>query len=177
MQVHAVQPNQWIQYAITAVIVTIVLALRLRGMRKMRRLRLETLWIVPAIYLLFAGIMFYEFPPTGIAWAVCAAALLVGAGIGWQRGKLMEIHVDPQTHMLNQKASPAAFLFIVVLIVVRMAARGVLAEGGGYGFHLNAMVVTDVLIALALGLFSATRLEMYLRAKRLLDEAKGVRAA
>ena len=177
MQVHTVQPNQWMQYAITAVIVMIVLAIRLRGMRKMRRLRLETLWVVPAIYLLFAGIMFYEFPPTGVAWAVCAAALIVGAGIGWQRGKLMQIQVDPETHALNQKASPAAFLFIVVLIVVRMAAKNVLAGGdGGYGFHLNAMVVTDVLIALALGLFAATRLEMYLRAKRLLDEARGVRA-
>ena len=175
MQVHTVQPNTWVSFAITAVVMVVVLAVRLRGMRKMRRLRLETLWIVPALYLLFAGVMFYEFPPSGIVWAVCAAALIVGAAIGWQRGKLMQIHVDPATHILNQKASPAAFLFIVVLIVVRLVAKNVLAEGGGYGFHLNAMIVTDILIALALGLFSATRLEMYLRAKRLLDEVRSVR--
>lgn len=172
MQVHTAQPDQWITIAITAVVMIVVLTLRLRGMRKMKRLRLETLWIVPALYLLFAGIMFYEFPPTGVAWAVCAVALIVGVAIGWQRGKLMHIHVDPETHMLNQKGSPAAMLFIVALIAIRFGAKTVLAEGGGYGFHFNAMVVTDVLIALALGLFSATRLEMFLRARRMLDAAK-----
>ena len=177
MQGQAGQSSEWISFAITAVVIVVVMALRLRGMRKMRRLRLETLWIVPVVYLIFAGVMFYEFPPTGIAWAVCAVALVAGAAIGWQRGKLMEIHVDPETHRLNQKGSPAALLFIVALIVVRFGAKSILAEGGGYGFHLNAMVVTDVLIALALGLFSATRLEMYLRAKRLLDAARRGSAA
>ena len=176
MQGHAGQSGQMIQYAITAVIVLVVLAIRMRGMSRMRRLRLETLWIVPAIYLVFAGIMFYEFPPTGPAWLLCAAALAVGAGIGWQRGKLMQIHVDPETHMLNQKASPAAFAFIVILVLFRFGARSMMEAGGSYGVHFNAMMVTDVLIALALGLFAATRLEMYIRAKRLLDEARTARA-
>jgi hypothetical protein len=176
MQAHDVQPNQWFSYAITAVVVLVVLALRMRNMSRMRRLRLETLWIVPGIYLVFAAVMFYEFSPTGLAWLVCAAALAIGAAIGWQRGKLMQIHVDPATHTVNQKASPAAFLFIIVLIVVRMGARSMLVGGGSYGLHLNTMLITDVLIAFALGLFAATRLEMYLRAKRLLEEARGARA-
>jgi hypothetical protein len=34
-------------------------------------------------------------------------------------------------------------------------------------------MLTDPLIAFALGMFSLTRLEMYLRAKRLLEEARG----
>ncbi len=173
------QQQQLISYVITGVVVAAVLALRLRGMSRMRRLRLETLWVVPAIYLIFAGVMFYQFPPPPIGWAISGAALLAGAAIGWQRGKLMQIHVDPETHALNQKASPAAMIFIVVLIVVRMAAKSVLATGGGTGFHLSAMLVTDVLIALALGLFAATRLEMFLRARRMLGEvraAAGLRA-
>jgi len=176
MQVHTVQPNQWISYAITGAIVLVVLALRLRRMSRMRRLRLETLWVVPAIYLVFAGIMFVEFPPAGPGWLVCAAALAAGAAIGWQRGKLMHIHVDPETHALNQKASPAAFAFIAVLILVRFGARSMLAAGGSYGLHLNAMLITNVLVALALGLFSVTRLEMYLRAKRMLEAARAARA-
>jgi energy-converting hydrogenase Eha subunit A len=170
-----VQNSQIIHYAIVAVIVALVLGLRLRGMSRMRRLRLETLWIVPAVYLIFAIVMFSEFPPSLTGWAIAAVALVVGAAIGWQRGKLMQIHVDPETHQLNQRASPAAILFIFALIVVRMAARGVLANGTGTGFHVNAMLVTDVLIALAVGLFAATRLEMYLRAKRLLEEARTAR--
>lgn len=175
MQEHAGQSGQLIQYAVTAVIVAIVLALRLRGMSRMRRLRLETLWIIPAIYFAFACAMFYEFPPTGLAWLVCAAALAVGAGIGWQRGKLMQIHVDPETHVLNQKASPAAFIFIVVLVLFRFGAKSMMQAGGSYGLHLNAMLITDVLIAFALGLFAVTRLEMYLRARRLLGEARAAR--
>lgn len=70
-------------------------------------------------------------------------------------------------------------IFIVVLILVRMAAKSVLASGGGTGFHVSTILVTDVLIALALGLFAATRLEMFLRARRMLGEVRatsGVRA-
>jgi len=168
------QQQQLIGYAVTTVVVVALLAFRLRRMSQLRRLRLETLWVVPAIYLIFAGVMFYQFPPTAIGWAISAAALLAGAAIGWQRGKMMQIHVDPETHMLNQKASPAAMIFIVVLIAVRMAAKSVLATGGGTGFHVNTMMVTDVLIALALGLFATTRLEMFLRARRMLDEVRAV---
>jgi hypothetical protein len=67
-------------------------------------------------------------------------------------------------------------IFILALVAVRFAAKTALAEGGGNGFHINALVITDVLIAFALGLLSATRLEMYLRAKRLLEEARAARA-
>jgi hypothetical protein len=170
------QQQQLIGYAVTAVVVVGLMAFRLRRMSQLRRLRLETLWVVPAIYLIFAGVMFYQFPPTAIGWAISAAALLAGAAIGWQRGKMMQIHVDPETHVLNQKASPAAMIFIVVLIAVRMSAKTILASGVGTGFHVSAMLVTDVLIALALGLFAATRLEMFLRARQMLDEVRGARA-
>ena len=175
MQGNAAHPDQMMQYAIGAVVVLAVLALRLFRMRQARRLRLETLWIVPTIYLLFAAGMYYTFPPTGLAWLMCAAGLAVGAGIGWQRGKLMQIHVDPETHTLNQKASPAAFVFIAVLLLVRFGAKSMM-EAGSYGPHVNTMLITDVLIAFALGLFAATRLEMYVRAKRLLDEARAAGA-
>ena len=176
MQGHAAQSGQFTQYAFTAVFVVLVLGLRLFRMRQTRRLRLEMLWVVPAIYFAFAAFMYVEFPPTGSGWLICIAALAVGGAIGWQRGKLMKIEVDPETHTLNQRASPAAFLFIIVLIAIRFGARAALAGGDDYGFHVNTMLITDVLIALALGLFAMTRLEMYLRAKRLLEEARAARA-
>jgi len=175
MQGHAAQSGQFTQYAITAVVVALVIGLRLFRMRQTRRLRLEMLWVVPAIYLVFAVILYTEFPPTGTGWLFCFAGLALGGAIGWQRGKLMKIEVDPETHTLNQKASPAALLFIFVLIAIRFGAREALAGGGSYGLHLNAMLITDVLIAFALGLFAVTRLEMYLRAKRLLEEARAAR--
>ena len=97
-----------------------------------------------------------------------AAGLAVGAAVGWQRGKMMHIHVDPETHALNQKASPAAMFFLIGLIVVRSGARAVLGETGG----VSPAMLTDPLIAFALGMFTLTRIEMYLRAKRLLGEVR-----
>ena len=80
----------------------------------------------------------------------------------------MRITIDPATHALNQTGSPAAILFIAVLIAVRTGARAAL---GASGFQLDPFAVTDLLMALALGLFAAQRSEMYLRGKRLLDAA------
>jgi hypothetical protein len=50
VQVHPVH-QAWVSYAITIGIIVVVMALRLRGMGKMRPLKLGSLWIVPAVYL------------------------------------------------------------------------------------------------------------------------------
>jgi len=165
-------PQGWLRYAIPALIILIVLAFRLRGMNRERPLRIERLWIVPALYCLVAGLTFWNAPPAGMAWAYCGAALLAGAALGWQRGRMMRISVDPETHEIRQKASPAAMLLILGLLVIRSGARN--AEALGIpGVHIDVMVTTDVLIAFALGLLTVQRLEMFLRARRLLAEARG----
>lgn len=160
--------QSWTTFAITIGVVILVLGLRMRRAGKMRPLKLGGLWVVPALYLAVAAMMFAQFPPTGWVWIACAAGLLIGAAVGWQRGRMMHISVDPDTHALNQKASPAAMLFLVGLIVVRMAARGLLDANG----DVSPAMLTDPLIAFALGMFTVQRVEMYLRAKRLLDEAR-----
>jgi hypothetical protein len=165
--------NSWISYAISGTIILVVLGIRLSRMNKVRPLRIERLWVVPALFALLTASMFIATPPSLIGWVLSLAALAIGAVLGWQRGRFMHIEVDPDTHLLNQRASPAALLFIIGLIAVRFAARSALASGAGDTFlHLNAMAVTDILVALALGLISVTRLEMYLRAKRLLEAAR-----
>jgi hypothetical protein len=83
----------------------------------------------------------------------------------------MAITVDPQTHMLNQQASPAAMIFLVVLVAIRFGLRSVLTEEAG-ALHVSAAFVTDVFVVFAVGLLAVTRLEMFLRARRLLDEAR-----
>lgn len=168
MHVQPGHPNPLIQYAITGIVIAIVLALRMRRMSKMRPLKLEQLWIIPAIYAVLVGFLFYGMGmPTLLGWAVCICALLVGAALGWQRGKLMHIAVDPETHALNQKASLAGLLFIVVLIVFKN-----LAQYEGSAFHFNVALVTQAFGMLALGTFTMMRVEMYLRGRRLLEEAR-----
>ncbi len=165
--------NIWISYGITVIVVGVVLALRWKRMSKTRPLKLETLWIFPTLYAALAVYMYWAHSPQGWAWGFCALALGIGAALGWQRGKMMRIAVDPETHALNQSASPAAVLFIVALILARNAARLALGTGtGDNALHLNAIAITDMLIAFGLGLFAVQRLEMFLRARRLLDEAK-----
>ena len=159
----------WTSYAITIGIIVIVMALRLRRAGQMRPLKLGGLWVVPALYLAVAAIMLAQLPPKGWVAIASVAGLAIGAAVGWQRGKMMHIHVDPETHALNQKASPAAMFFLIALIVVRMGARGILGEQGG----VSPAMLTDPLIAFALGMFTLQRVEMYLRAKRLLEEARG----
>jgi hypothetical protein len=168
MQAHPAQQT-WISYAITIGIVVIVMALRFRSMGKMRPLKLGSLWVVPTMYVVVAALMFIGLPPTGWVAVASAVGLLIGAAVGWQRGKMMHIHVDPETHALNQKASPAAMFFLIALIVVRAGARTLLGQTGG----VSPAMLTDPLIMFAVGMFSVQRVEMYLRAKRLLEEARG----
>jgi membrane protein CcdC involved in cytochrome C biogenesis len=168
VQTHPVHQS-WITYAITIGIIVVVMAFRMRGMSKMRPLKLGSLWIVPALYLVVAALMFVQLPPTGWVAIASVVGLAIGAAVGWQRGKMMQIHVDPETHALNQKASPAAMFFLIALIVVRSGARTVLGQSGS----VSPAMLTDPLIAFALGMFTLTRLEMYLRAKRLLEEVRG----
>ncbi|PZU10672.1 CcdC protein domain-containing protein [Sphingomonas sp.] len=166
-------PQQTITYIITGLVIGLVLLLRYRGMRRASRLRLETLWIVPALFGLAFSIGVYEAPPpTPLGWLWLAIAAGIGALLGWQRGKLMKISVDPETHQLNKQNSPAALLVIVLLIVARQGLRYEAAEAG-----INLMKITGIMFAFAFGLLAATRAEMYLRARRLLDEARAARPA
>lgn len=165
------QGPEWMSWVIPIVVTAIILLVRARRMRRTQPLKLERLWIVPAAYLVFAGIMMWTLPPhiRDIPWL--ALALAVGAGIGWWRGAMMRITVDAETHALNQQASPAALVFLLLIVVARSAMRsGMMGETSA--LHLSAAFVTDIFIIFALGLLTATRLEMFLRARRMLGDAR-----
>jgi hypothetical protein len=166
--------QSWTSYAVTFGVLAVVLALRWRRMSRPRPLKLERLWIFPAFYLAVTVAMFVAHPPSLAGWLFAFAALAAGAALGWQRGKLMRIEIDPETHALNQRGSPAALLLILFIVIARTGARQLAVSGG---LHVDPLAVTDVLIAFALGLFAATRLEMYLRARRLLDRAQSIGTA
>ena len=167
MNAQVVQPTGWLQYLLPIAVVAIIFAFRVRRMSQERPLKLEQLWIVPAILAVLTVASFAAAPPVGAGWLWCALALLVGAGLGWQRGRTMRITVDQATGALNQKASPAAMLFLILLIATRSLAR---YEAGAHGF--NPLLVSGVLLSMALGLFTAMRTEMYLRGRRLLESAR-----
>ena len=50
--------------------------------------------------------------------------------------------------------------------------RSIAGAGGNTLFHLSPQGISDILIALTAGLLIVQRVEMFLRAKRLLAEAR-----
>ncbi|MDG2535510.1 DUF1453 family protein [Sphingomonas sp. HITSZ_GF] len=170
MHVQAGHPSPWFQL-IPIAIILVVLTLRMRRLTRERPLKIEWLWVVPALYVVIAGVTFWNLPPSPMTWAVAFAALLAGAALGWQRGRMMHIKVNPETHEISQRGSLAAMAFIIVLVLIRTGARN--AESLGIpGVHFDVMAMTDVLIAFALGMLTMQRVEMFLRARRLLEEAR-----
>lgn len=167
-------PQNWLATLIPIVIISLALFLRIRRMNRGRRLHLERLWILPSFYALVVAAIFWSHPPHGMTWLYAFLALLIGLPLGWYRGKLMHISVDPETHELSQRASPAAILLIFALVAIRMVARSYAASNGG-GSPDAIFAVTDILLAFALGFLGAQRLEMALRARSLLQEARQAR--
>ncbi|RDE05547.1 CcdC protein domain-containing protein [Sphingomonas aracearum] len=163
MQAHHVQPGGWLQFVIPLAIAGVVLALRARRMTRVRALHPGRLWMVPALYAALVAALLVQHPPAPLGWLACAAGLAAGCALGWQRGKTMRIHLDPATGGLHQQGSLVAILFLVVLIAVKQGAAA-----GGAALHLDVGLMTDVLACLALGMFSVMRVEMFLRARRLL---------
>lgn len=175
MQVQPMSP-QTISYVVSGAIIAVVLTLRMRRIGQRRPLKLERLWIVPALFLALTAMTFAQARPSPITLALCAVSLVVGAGFGWKRGQMMQIHVDPETHELGQVQSWAAMLFFLAIFGVRFGARA-LIDSGTLPVHVDPTAVTDVLITFALGMFTMMRIEMFLRARRLLDAARSGRTA
>jgi len=163
--------GNWLTTLLPFAVIIVVVALRLRSMRGERPLRLETLWIVPVVILLVAGWTFWELPPPPIGWALAGAGLALGAALGWYRGGLIHIERKADTGEITQRASPLAMILLVAIIALKMGARAIFGETAATQPGSSAMLLTDAFIGFALGLLSATRIEMYLRAKRLLSAA------
>jgi hypothetical protein len=167
--------QQWIGPIMAVTVALVVLTLRMRKMKQVRPLKVERLWMLPAFYGAVAIALYFTHPPQGVVWLYALAALAVGLGLGWIRGKLMSIHVDPDTHEVSQQGSMAAMLFIVALVGIRFAARMFMPDE----FDLDPAImfaVTDVAFAFGFGFIGAQRLEMSMRARELLAEARAGKA-
>ena len=165
MQQHG---GNWLTAVLPFVIIAVVVGLRLRSMSRERPLKIKTLWIVPAVFLLLVAWVLLALPPTPLGWGLVALGVVIGAGLGWHRGKLIRIERNAESGELRQQASPLAMLLLIALIVLKLGARAIFGENAAMQPGSNAMLLTDAFIGFALGLLSATRLELYLRARRLL---------
>ena len=146
--------------------------------QKPRKLRIELLWIRPILFGLIIGATIWasHVPSDVVSLSIFALALALGAGLGWQRGRFMRIEVDPDTHAITSRASPVGMILIVGILGLRMALRGLALETRS-ALGVPAATVTDALILLIGAMVVTQSLEMWLRARRLLDEARAAKAA
>ena len=90
--------------------------------RRARRLRLQLLWIMPALFVVIAVALFAQGPaPGALELAAMAACLAAGAALGWTRGRSMEITVDLATRAILTKASPWGIVLLLAFFVLRFA--------------------------------------------------------
>ncbi len=162
------QPGNWVTALLPFVIIAVVLALRFRSMSKERPLKVVTVWVIPVVSLLLAGSTRVALPPPPIGWGLTVLGVVIGAAVGWHRGKMIRIHRDEQSGQLRQKASPLAMLLLAALVILKFGARELFGETAATHPGSGAMLLTDAFIGFALGLLSATRAELYLRGRRIL---------
>ena len=168
-------PPNLLAYVIPILVILPILYFRLRRMMKPQPLKLNRLWIRPAIILLVGFGVVGAAPPPAQDWFWFALAALLGGVLGWQWGKQMAIHVDPENGTLMTRGSQAALIMMGLLIVVRIGLRaGMRMESAA--LHLDATMITDLFIVFAATLFGLRGLEMFLRARQVLAQAPQSRA-
>jgi hypothetical protein len=137
-----------------------------------RKLVVERLWLMPTVILAMTGLAFsQQAMPTIIGIAMDAAALLIGAALGFWRGRLTNITVDPATHVLTSKASPAGMIFILAIFALRLGLRAY-AGASASVLHASITEITDAFLLMAVGLVCTQRIEIFIRARRLLETAR-----
>jgi hypothetical protein len=144
----------------------IIIALRARKVGKDQPFSLARNWIMPGIVVLAVIGLLVSHPPTLIGWGVWAVAGAMGAPLGWHRGKLTHLSLDPETGALLMRPSAAALVLMVVVIGVRQIAKYEMPSHGA-----NLWLFSDGMIGFALGMILAFRTELWLRGRRLLAGA------
>ncbi|MDB5734976.1 MAG: hypothetical protein JWN16_1613 [Alphaproteobacteria bacterium] len=165
-----------LQFIIPLLIIIPILFFRMRKMSRPEPLKLGRLWIRPALVLLGCTVvLFLPQPGTPSAlhmsvaeWAGLALAAVVGAVAGWHYGKVTAIEVHPENGTLMAKGSVAGMLIIVALVAVKLGVKPALAAEGP-ALHLDVLLITDALIVFSAALFTARAVEIWLRAKRVME--------
>lgn len=138
-----------------------------------RRLRVEGLWIIPVVYIAILVALLAAAPPpvTPVAIGVLVAGAVIGGVIGWQRGRFTKIDLDQQTHEMTSRASVVGIAFIMIVLLARVGLRSMVAQGQ-LNIGVPPLVVADGLLVLAVFMLSVQRVEIWLRASRMLAEAR-----
>ena len=141
--------------------------------RRARPLRIERLWLRPAMSIAFALLFLFSYPPpiTALSLSIMFLGLVVGVAVGWQRGRFMRIEVDPVSHAMTARMSQLGMILVLAFFAARYWLRGAFLG------PVPAASVTDALMISAATMMLAQQVEVTLRARRLLAEARAGNAS
>ncbi len=149
------------------------------GGARLRRVRIETMWIFPVIFIGLIGFGIYADRPNWsdpVVVAILVVSAVAGLGLGWFRGRLVKITVDPETHTLQSQNSAMGMVILAVIYLIKYAARTFLS-GHADDWHISVPAVTDGFLLIALGTIVGRRIEILIRGLRLLKKAREDKAA
>jgi membrane protein CcdC involved in cytochrome C biogenesis len=148
------------------VIMAIILILQLRE----RKVKVRKLFVMPVFMVLATGAVIYTSASSSItAFALVAAGLAVGIGMGAAIGSLMKVNIHEDGSMLL-KGSILAVAVWIALIGVKILGKDTL---GGTGY-INLSVLSSIFLAMALGAMVTRRAYVYreyMRQKKLQNPA------
>jgi membrane protein CcdC involved in cytochrome C biogenesis len=155
--------------------VAVALVLIVLRNQRPRTLKPQWMWVAPLLVVTAIGFGIWGMShapgmphtPFGVSgWVILAVGLALGSLAGWWRGKTVTIEKEPDGS-LKAQASPIGIVLVVLLLVSRQAIRPWL-EAHAAGWHVNALAIQDAFLLFAVGLVVLQRVEMYLRARRVL---------
>lgn len=160
-------------YLIPILIIGLVIVRNLRA----RTLKIERLWISPALVILLTVLVFSQASPPGfVGLCIDVIALAVSALLGWWRARTSRFTIDAQAHVITSKVSPVGLMLILGIVALRYLVRG-LATAEASVLHVTVAEVTDSFLLMAVGLVSAQRVEWFVRARKMIAGAKSSGAA
>jgi hypothetical protein len=86
----------------------------------------------------------------------------------------MKIEVDTETHAVTSRASPMGIIFIIGILFLRIVLRDAATR---IPLGIPAAAIANGLLLLLAAMVVTQSLEMWLRARRLLSEARAAKEA
>lgn len=159
-------PQSYVPYLVMAVALIFMIRRNLRS----RRIRAETLWMVPVLLVAIAALSIYMKPPRdAIGVGAMVVASLAGCAAGWYRGKFTHITLDAETGVITGKGSVIGLALILALYVGRYA---VVAWAQSHPDQAGtAVAAADAALAFGFATLIVSRLEMWLRCRKLMADA------
>lgn len=170
MQIH-IDPHTAVPYAVILVMLVAVLGRAVSSKKAV----IERLWISP-VFLVVAAAALVELSAASLGpltLVALAAAFVVGAAVGWRRGRLTPVEIDPDARALASPVSPGGVMLVVALFLVRyfihsLAVYEPKALLGGGPDEIG--LILDGLAMFVVGMVAAGQFELWIRCRRLLAE-------